>query len=183
MDRPAPDCASLHPGYGPSLRAKRSNPALSPRQRKLDCFVASLLAMTGKERTLRYRFARRANRQQTCLASFAKISFWNCGNYGDTKFFFHACKCTARRQHLARMQRSEIRGNAANGSTGPGLRFAPSRLRAVIASEATHASFAAATKQAGFHRRGPPRNDGERANLCVPLCPTRKSAANPACLA
>src|SRR5260370_665415 len=88
MDRPAPDCASLHPGYGPSLRAKRSNPALSPRQRKLDCFVALLLAMTGKERTLRHRFARRANQQQTGLASFAKISFWNCGNYGDTKFFF-----------------------------------------------------------------------------------------------
>src|SRR5258708_6420458 len=72
----------------PSLRAKRSNPALSPRQRKLDCFVALLLAMTGKERTLRHRFARRANQQQTGLASFAKISFWNCGNYGDTKFFF-----------------------------------------------------------------------------------------------
>src|SRR5258708_6179276 len=129
MDRPAPECASLHPGYRPSLRAKRSNPALSPRQRKLDCFVALLLAMTGKERTLRHRFARRANQQQTCLASFAKISFWNCGNYGDTKFFFHACKCTARRQRVARMQRSEIRGNAANGSTGSGLRFAPSRLR------------------------------------------------------
>src|SRR5262249_33251002 len=31
--------------YPPSLRAKRSNPAL-PQQRKLDCFVASLLAMT-----------------------------------------------------------------------------------------------------------------------------------------
>src|SRR5260370_800653 len=106
-----------------------SNPALSPRQRKLDCFVALLLAMTGKERTLRHRFARRANQQQTCLASFAKISFWNCGNYGDTKFFFHACKCTARRQHLARMQRSEIRANAANGSTASGLRFAPSSLR------------------------------------------------------
>src|SRR5258708_95267 len=29
-----------------------------------------------------------------------------------TKFFFHACKCTARRQRVARMQRSEIRGNA-----------------------------------------------------------------------
>src|SRR5258707_14510606 len=64
----------------PSLRAKRSNPALSPRQRKLDCFVALLLAMTGKERTLRHRFARRANQQQTCLASFAKKFFWNCGN-------------------------------------------------------------------------------------------------------
>src|SRR5260370_694689 len=72
----------------PSLRAKRSNPALSPRQRKLDCFLALLLAMTGKERTLRHRFARRANQQQTGLASFAKISFWNGGNYGDTKFFF-----------------------------------------------------------------------------------------------
>src|SRR5258708_5942750 len=178
MDRPAPDCASLQPGYGPSLRAKRSNPALSPRQRKLDCFVASLLAMTGKERTLRYRFARRANRQQTCLASFAKISFWNCGNYGDTKFFFHACKCTARRQHLARMQRSEIRGNAANGSTGPGLRFAPSRLRAVIAREAKQSSFVAATKKAGLLRRVAPRNDGERANVTAPICPTGKSAAN-----
>ena len=30
----------------PSLRAKRSNPAFAKRQRKLDCFVASLLAMT-----------------------------------------------------------------------------------------------------------------------------------------
>src|SRR5260370_1340539 len=109
-----------------------SNPALSPRQRKLDCFVALLLAMTGKERTLRHRFARRANQQQTCLASFAKISFWNCGNYGDTKFFFHACKCTARRHHLARMQRTELRGNAAKGSTGAGLRFAPSRLRSLM---------------------------------------------------
>src|SRR5258708_11998003 len=125
MDRPAPDCASLHRGYGPSLRAKRSNPALSPRQRKLDCFVALLLAMTGKERTLRQRFARRANQQETCLASFGKISFWNCGNYGDTKFFF----MHANAPRVARMQRSEIRGNAANGSTGPGLRFAPSRLR------------------------------------------------------
>src|SRR5258708_23289760 len=51
-------------------QAPRSNPALSPRQRKLDCFVALLLAMTGKEPTLRHRFARRANQQQTCLASF-----------------------------------------------------------------------------------------------------------------
>src|SRR5260221_11398291 len=53
-------------GLRPSLRAKRSNPALSPRQRKLDCFVALLLAMTGKERTLRHRFAR------------------HDGNYGDS---------------------------------------------------------------------------------------------------
>src|SRR5690348_6850692 len=30
----------------PSLRAKRSNPALVQLERKLDCFVASLLAMT-----------------------------------------------------------------------------------------------------------------------------------------
>src|SRR3979490_3070553 len=30
----------------PSLRAKRSNPALARRKRKLDCFVVSLLAMT-----------------------------------------------------------------------------------------------------------------------------------------
>jgi hypothetical protein len=33
------------------LRAKRSNPAL-PQQRKLDCFVASLLAMTGSNSEL-----------------------------------------------------------------------------------------------------------------------------------
>src|SRR5260370_799796 len=52
------------------------------------------------------------------------------GNYGDSALnSFHACKCTARRQRVARMQRSEIRGNAATGSTGPGLRFAASGLR------------------------------------------------------
>ena len=33
-----------------SLRAKRSNPALAPRKRKLDCFVALLLAMTWRGR-------------------------------------------------------------------------------------------------------------------------------------
>jgi hypothetical protein len=33
--------------YSPSLRAKRSNPALLADQRKLDCFVAPLLAMTA----------------------------------------------------------------------------------------------------------------------------------------
>src|SRR5258708_7428682 len=71
----------------PSLRAKRSNPAFSPRQRKLDCFVALLLAMTGKDPTLRHPFARRANQQQTGLASFAKISFGNCGINDATKTF------------------------------------------------------------------------------------------------
>jgi hypothetical protein len=33
---------------GSSLRAKRSNPALAPKNRKLDCFVALLLAMTAR---------------------------------------------------------------------------------------------------------------------------------------
>jgi hypothetical protein len=33
-------------GAGLSLRAKRSNPASFAETRKLDCFVASLLAMT-----------------------------------------------------------------------------------------------------------------------------------------
>src|SRR5258708_3147375 len=73
---------------GARFLIKKKNPTLSPRKRKLDCFVALLLAMTGQERTLRHRFGRGANQQQTGLASFAKISFWNCGNYGDTKFFF-----------------------------------------------------------------------------------------------
>src|SRR6202007_1738408 len=43
-----------------SLRAKRSNPALAPQGRKLDCFVASLLAMTWDiaSRSRRVFFAR-----------------------------------------------------------------------------------------------------------------------------
>src|SRR5260221_148281 len=69
----------------PSLRAKRSNPALSPRQRKLDCFVALLLAMTGKERTLRHRFARKSEERRDSEVSRSRKTFNHLKYYSCMK--------------------------------------------------------------------------------------------------
>src|SRR5258708_925127 len=95
----------------------------------------------------------------------------------------------ANARRVARMQQSEIRGNAANGSTGPDCaslhpgygrhceRSEAANGRAMTGS-AKQSSFVAATKKAGLLRRVAPRNDGERANVTAPICPTGKSAAN-----
>src|SRR5258708_7707076 len=130
MDRPAPDCASLHPGYGrhcePTGRANARPMTGSAKQ-------SSFVAATKKAGLLR-RVAPRNDGERANVTAPICPTGKSAANrssitehYGDSalnptrkkfsalnSFFMHAnAPC------VARMQRSEIRDNAANPSTGP----------------------------------------------------------------
>jgi hypothetical protein len=66
--------AGMRAAVSTSLRAKRSNPAL-PQQRKLDCFVASLLVMTAAEHQVRaWTFAIYPFAEPPCVKSAPKLT-------------------------------------------------------------------------------------------------------------
>ena len=81
----------------PSLRAKRSNPALVPRRRKLDCVVASLLATTVSKClcSLKRESGIRNGRAQRPVPFVARHGHASFPAYGTAKKVIVACaNCT-----------------------------------------------------------------------------------------